>query len=174
MTEPESYRDLSELFTDHRARSALLVAAYDAADARMRRSSELAVYTCGNPKRDCFLLVAWQAPGARLVRLPAYKLSATRNAKKTVAGARARNTSDGDRHWLPRVLLLDELDGWTNVGLDLRCDHVSEAVVGVADLLGEIRGVRPGNPVRRVVRGAVAGSRYRLQRAPGMDMPPAD
>lgn len=140
--------DLSALLAMQRARAELLLAAFDAAPPSTRASSLLAEYRC--PRHRCSLLVAWQASGVRLVRLPPYKLSKRRNETETVPSAREKRTTDGDRHWVARVLLLDELGEFGDtVALDLHCDHVS-GHIKAADLLGEITGVTPGEPIRRV------------------------
>lgn len=83
----------------------------------------------------------------RLVRLPPYKLSTQRNDAETAPTARAKNTKDGHRHWLPRVLVVEEL--WPEQVLDLNCDHAT-AHVPAPELLAELENARPGQPVRRV------------------------
>ncbi|MGI8682426.1 MAG: hypothetical protein ACR2JO_09950 [Mycobacteriales bacterium] len=141
--------DLGGVLSARLQQSALLLAAYEAADPATLRRVELAEYRCR--LKRCLLLFCWQAPGARLVYLPGYKLSRLRNERDSVPSARAARTSDGDRHWNARVVVLDELVGWgPSAGLPLACDHVSE-MVPVPDLFAAVEGTIPGQPVRRVV-----------------------
>ncbi len=139
--------DLAEVLRQHQERAGVLLAAFDAADGKTRERVKLADFRC--KVRGCSLLVAWQASGVRLVRLPNYKLSRVRNDADTVPSAREKRTTDGDRHWQARVMVLDELVGWPGVVFDLKCDHV-DAVVSVSDLLAACAGVTPGAPLRRV------------------------
>ena len=140
--------DLAALLREHQLLAEHLVAAYGASHPKDRRGSLLAEYRC---KWNCELLVVWQAPGpVRLARLPGYKLSAERNEAESVPSARAKRTSDGDRHWNSRVLILDELDGWQGAALDLNCDHY-RTHIAVESLLQDLQGVRPGKPLRRTL-----------------------
>jgi len=139
--------DLADLLARRAERTDLLLAAFDAADSKVRRRVLLAEYRCR--QRRCMLLLVWQSPGARLVRLPAYRLSPVRNEAESVASARRKRTTDGERRWRPRVLVLEELAGFPEAGLDLNCDHV-RAVVPVPDLLADVERASPGTPTRRV------------------------
>jgi len=140
--------DLATLLREHQLRTELLVTAYGASPRKDRRASLLAEYRC---RQRCALLVVWQAPGPmRLALMPSYKLSAERNEAESVPSARARRTSDGDRHWNGRVLILDELDGCEGVALDLNCDH-HRTHIAVDALLQDLQGIRPGKPLQRVL-----------------------
>jgi len=150
VSQRKEHDDLAALIREHQLRTELLVATYAASSRRDRRASLLAEYRC---RRRCELLVVWQAPGpVRLALLPGYKLSAERNEAESVPSARARRTSDGDRHWNRRVLILDELDGCQGVAIDLNCDHY-RTHISVDSLLSDLQGVRPGKPLQRVMPG---------------------
>lgn len=137
--------DLTALFQDHRARGALLLAAYDAAGRSRRSQVTLAEYRC---RKRCDLLVVWQSPAGRLARLRPYKMSRDLNDTESSADGRAANTSDGDRHWTGVVLFLDEVPA--DVPLPVNCDHFRSHVI-VHALLAELAGRQPGRPFRRVL-----------------------
>jgi hypothetical protein len=139
--------ELAALLAQQQERSAILLAAYEAAPPMARRGAMLAEYRC---RQRCQLLVVWQAPGpVRLARLRQYKLSPERNAVETVPAARVNRTSDGVRRWNGRVLILDELAGATGIALDLNCDHHRGHIL-VEALLADVEAVKPGSPIRRV------------------------
>lgn len=139
--------DLGTQVAALRERAELLLAAYEAAPAKARRAAVLVEYRCRS--RRCELATVWQAPGARLVHLPAYKLSRDRTIDRTTDSAREKNTTDGHRRWKPRVIVLDELSEWgPSVALDLNCDHVATHVAA-RDVLSDTDNAKPGSPVRR-------------------------
>jgi hypothetical protein len=100
--------------------------------------------------RSCPLLTVFQTSEGLLVALPRYRKSPERNAAGSVASARGRRTVDGDRRWRPRVASLDEFADplLPQLGVELNCDHYSQAISGV-ELLGDVQKGRPGAPFVR-------------------------
>lgn len=134
---------LADLLAAHEARATLLRDAFDAAPTKVRNQVLLVDYRC---RRHCSLLIAWQAPGHRLVALPPYRLSRERNEQQSVPSARRMRTTDGYRRWRGRVLLFDEL--FDGLVLDLKCDHTDGHVL--VDQLGkDLASATPGQPTRR-------------------------
>lgn len=89
-------------------------------------------YRCEN---RCLLLDAiaidLEDPPTILLHQNGYKLSHGVNTNRSSEGGRARNTSDGDRHWKPRTYYLaDSALSWQGSiksGQSLDCDHVGVA-----------------------------------------------
>jgi len=135
-----------------RERNAIILAAYESeAGRQMVRAALLLEYRC-SAQNACLLLRAWRAPIGICYYIPAYTLSPTRNADTSVAAARAKNTRDGDRHWVARAGLLNDLDEWgPGVGLPLQCDHVAPPSISAPDLLSAASDARPGDPTRRLL-----------------------
>lgn len=148
----ETAATLYELLVRHRERGAILEAAWAAMPPADRRRVTVLSYYCPN-RRSCELLTVWQSPTGRLLRLPPYKLSKETNTGESSEGGRRKNTRDGDRHWTPSFVPVDEL--WPEVGLPLNCDHY-RATWPVPDLLADLANGTPGEPMRRVV-GRVTG-----------------
>lgn len=129
-------------------RNALNLARYNALRGSNRlREVLLGEYRC---RHGCLLLHAYVVRGRTMIYLAAYKLSPKAN-ERTVAAARARRTSDGERRWNGRVLELDEMLTWDGVArADVNCDH-HRGVLDPRDIRDDLSGARPGKPLRRAV-----------------------
>ena len=89
-------------------------------------------YRC--PKR-CQLLDAIEVPGTILLHQKRFKNSDAVNQQRSNEAGRAKNTFDGDRHWLPRTYFI-EVSALAHpedprMRLSLQCDHVG--VLGDGD-----------------------------------------
>lgn len=105
------------------------------------------VYCTG--QRSCPLLFIWQSPRGLLWYAPPYKQSPERNARTSVESARVKRTSDGDRRWNSQAGTLDfYLDGGTDIGIPLKCDH-TDATVTADELVLIAEHATPGDPTRQ-------------------------
>jgi hypothetical protein len=96
----------------------------------------------------CLLLYAWRTPDGVLFYQKPYKTAPDVNVATSTAAARARHTTDGDRHWCETAGLLDRLRGWgPDARLHLRCDHV-QTTVGFDELTAAADAATPGHPKR--------------------------
>lgn len=139
--------ELAEMIAAHKDRAELIAAAYEAATPATRRAVELVVDRC---KSGCLLLVCWQSPIGRIVRLPGYRLPPARTEAASVPSARAKNTTDGYRRWKARHLLIDEMADWgATVALDVNCEHMIGHMLSVTDVRADADAARPGAPTRR-------------------------
>lgn len=90
-------------------------------------------YRCATPAR-CLLLDAVDTPLGVLLHQRRYKQSRGINEARSSAQGRAKNTSDGDNHWLPRTYWLEQsalsiltepdVIGGETGHLAVQCDHV--------------------------------------------------
>src|SRR3954451_622635 len=119
-----------------------LVLAWGSLSRSEQRKVAVVEYYCR--ARSCPLLTVFQAPDGLWVALPRYRKSPERNAAGSVASARGRRTVDGDRRWRPRVASLDDFADplLPQLGVELNCDHYSQAISG-AELLGDVQKGRP-------------------------------
>jgi hypothetical protein len=99
--------------------------------------------------RGCLLVRVWQGAGRIYAYLPAYRLSAARNAATSDPGARSARTRDGERRWQDRVIPLDEMAGTHNIGVTLNCDHLASFFVSADELISRAQAAQPGQPDRR-------------------------
>ncbi len=92
-------------------------------------------YRCATPAR-CLLLDAVETPMGILLHQRRFKQSHEVNARRSSPGGREANTTDGDRHWMPRTYWIGQSAlNWPEDagGQDLTCDHV-----GVTDNGGSV------------------------------------
>lgn len=94
-----------------------------------RRIGELRRLTYRCHAQRCLLLDAAEVPSVGwIIHVKRYKNSPTVNESTSVAEARAKETTDGDRHWRPRTFwavqsTLSRPD-IPEASLHLNCDHV--------------------------------------------------
>ncbi|MEP7738110.1 hypothetical protein ABKW28_10695 [Nocardioides sp. 31GB23] len=137
--------DIAAVLRDRAQRDELLLTWYKSNPAAVR-GALLAEYRCR--ARGCLLARFWRMREVVGYYQPAYKLSRAKNEAETVPEARAKRTTDGDRHWAEAAHVLDDLRGWgSQAALHMQCDHFREAVKAV-DLLAQVDAATPGKPVR--------------------------
>lgn len=93
------------------------------------RLSELRRLTYRCRAHRCTLLDAVETPLGIVCHQTRYKYSPGENARRSNAEGRAKNTADGDRHWIPHTYFLESSalaypDDTPTRRLDVTCDHV--------------------------------------------------
>ena len=138
--------NLAELIESRRAFAATIRAMYEGGGPAARkhiRAATVLEYRCRT--KGCLLLIAWRSPQGLLFYQPDYKLSPTMNTADSNESGRARNTLDGDRHWMPTAGSLDDFRGWgPTCALHMDCRHVRRPIP-TDDLLAAAEAATPGN-----------------------------
>lgn len=90
-------------------------------------------YRCATPAR-CLLLDAVETPMGVLLHQRRFKQSPMLNEARSSESGRAKNTSDGNNHWMPRtywltasalsILTAPEVIGGETGRQSIQCDHV--------------------------------------------------
>ena len=130
MTEKTAEDQIREFFAQYGAQQELAGAFVAMLRRERKRSSHLALtYRCKT--RRCVLLELYRTKQGLVVRYPPYKLSRRVNTETSSEGGRAKNTSDGDRHWVEQVGFFPEVGdvaGDRYIALPMNCDHVRSTI----------------------------------------------
>ncbi len=129
----------------------LIIDAYERLDKKQLQKVLLLEWRCLS--NGCLLIHVWQSPMGPLYWIPHYKVSKKRNAERSVASARAKNTLNGDNIWKPRAGSLWELREWgESLAVSLQCDHLEDRAFSAAALLAAASPT-PGQPTRARISG---------------------
>lgn len=92
------------------------------------KSHRVFVYRCATDRR-CLLADVLNTTSGILIHQPGYKLSAEVNSANSTESGRAKNTTDGARHWKDRTFMLSQA-----LNLTLSCDHIPQQALDLDGL----------------------------------------
>ena len=138
---------LRDLFSRSRGWSPMMARAYETAlhsKPPRHRGVTIAWARCRDRKR-CLLLAVWSSPRGRLVYLPSYRLSESKNAETALAARNRHGAEAGS--WPASCLDLDDfLLGPDTLRIPVHCKH-ADTSVSAGEIAEAVGRARPGAPV---------------------------